>query len=84
MSLSVFLSRACVGKRPVILAHRCLSGVVVLQLDVVVFFHLDKYAEFSSLHSFGHEKFVNFPELQMLHLELSKINEFFMTRVDTS
>ncbi len=81
MSLSVFLSGACVGKRPVILAHRCLSGAVVLQLDVVVFFYLDKYAE---LHCFGHEKFVNFPELQMLHLELSKINEFFMTRVDTS
>jgi hypothetical protein len=62
MSLSVFLLRACVGKRPVILAHRCLSGAVVLQLDVVVFFHLDKYAEFSSLHCFGHEKFVNFPD----------------------
>jgi hypothetical protein len=64
MSLSVFLSRACVGKRPVILAHRCLSGVVVLQLDVVVFFYLDKYAEFSSLHCFGHEKSVNFSELR--------------------
>jgi hypothetical protein len=38
MSLSVFLSRACIGKGPVILAHRCLFGVVVLQLDVVVFF----------------------------------------------
>jgi hypothetical protein len=59
-----------------------LSGVVVLQLDVVFF--LEKYAEFSSLHSFGHEKFIDFPELQMLHLELSKSSEFFMTRVDTS
>jgi hypothetical protein len=75
MSLSVFLSRACIGKGPVILAHRCLSGVVVLQLDVVVFF-LDKYAEFSSLHSFGHEKYVDFPQFQMLHLELWKINVF--------
>jgi hypothetical protein len=57
--------------------------VVVLQLDVVVFI-LDKYAEFSSLHSFGREEFINFRELQMLHLELSKISEFFITKVDTS
>ncbi len=82
MSLSVFLLCACIGKGSLILAHRCLSGVVVLQLDVVFF--LEKYAEFSSLHSFGHEKFIDFPELQMLHLELSKSSEFFMTRVDTS
>jgi hypothetical protein len=58
-----------------------LSGVLVLQLDVVVFF-LDNYAEFSSLHSFGHEKYIDFPELQMLYLELWKIREFFMIRVD--
>ncbi len=60
-----------------------LSGVVVLQLDVVVFF-LNKYADFSSLHSFGHEKFVYFPKFQMLHLELWKMSEFCMTRVDAS
>jgi len=56
---------------------------VVLQFEVVVFF-LDKYAEFSSLRSFGHEKDVDFPELQMLYLELLKISDFFMTRVDAS
>ncbi len=57
--------------------------VVVLQLDVVVFI-LDKYGEFSSWHSFGREELINFRELQMLHLELSKISEFFITKVDTS
>lgn len=83
MSLSVFLLCSCIGKGPVFLAQRCLSRVVVLQFDVVVFF-LDKYAEFSSLRSFGHEKNVDFPELQMLYLELLKISDFFMTRVDAS